>query len=50
MTFMYDRVAREADEKGFHELAEQSRGVASIEKSSVILWECRNFEVHTEND
>lgn len=29
---MYDRMAREADEEGFHELAEQFRGVASIEK------------------
>ena len=32
-TDMYDRMAREADEEGFHELAEQFRGVAAIEKS-----------------
>ena len=31
-TDMYDRMAREADEEGFHELAEQFRGVAEIEK------------------
>ena len=31
-TYMYDRMAREADEEGFHELAEQFRGVAAIEK------------------
>ena len=30
---MYDRMAREADEEGFHKLAEQFRGVAAIEKS-----------------
>ena len=32
-TDMYDRFAKEADEEGFHELAEQFRGVAMIEKS-----------------
>ena len=32
-TDMYDRMARDADEEGFHELAEQFRGVAAIEKS-----------------
>ncbi len=32
-TDMYDRMAKEADEEGFHELAEQFRGVASIEKA-----------------
>lgn len=32
-TDMYDRMAREADEEGFHELAEQFRGVAAIERS-----------------
>lgn len=32
-TDMYDRMAREADAEGFHELAEQFRGVAAIEKS-----------------
>ena len=31
-TNMYPRMAREADEEGFHELAEQFRGVAAIEK------------------
>lgn len=30
---MYDRFARDADEEGFHALAEQFRGVALIEKS-----------------
>ena len=29
-TDMYDTFAREADEEGFHELAEQFRGVAAI--------------------
>ena len=29
---MYARMAEEADEEGFHELAEQFRGVAAIEK------------------
>lgn len=32
-TDMYDRMAREADEEGFHDLAERFRGVAAIEKS-----------------
>ena len=32
-TDMYSRMAKEADEEGFHELAEQFRGVAAIEKS-----------------
>ena len=31
-TDMYARMAREADEEGFHDLAEQFRGVAAIEK------------------
>lgn len=31
-TDMYERMAKEADEEGFHELAEQFRGVAAIEK------------------
>ncbi len=31
-TDMYVRMAREAEEEGFHELAEQFRGVAAIEK------------------
>ena len=30
---MYDRLAREADDVGFHELAAQFRGVAAIEKT-----------------
>ena len=32
-TDMYARMAKEADEEGFHELAEQFRGVAAIEKA-----------------
>lgn len=32
-TDMYDRFAKDADEEGFNELAEQFRGVAAIEKS-----------------
>ena len=32
-TDMYDRMAKEADEEGFHALAEQFRGVAAIEKT-----------------
>ena len=32
-TDMYDRMARDADEEGFHELAEKFRGVAAIEKT-----------------
>ena len=32
-TDMYDRMAKEADEEGFHELAAQMRGVAAIEKT-----------------
>lgn len=32
-TDMYARMAQEADEEGFHKLAEQFRGVAAIEKS-----------------
>ena len=31
-TDMYDRMAQEAEEEGFHELAEQFRGVGAIEK------------------
>ena len=30
---MYDRMAKDADAEGFHELAEQFRGVAAIEKT-----------------
>lgn len=32
-TDMYDRMAREAEEEGFHDLAAQFRGVAAIEKT-----------------
>jgi rubrerythrin len=32
-TDMYVRMAKDADEEGFHELAEQFRGVAAIEKT-----------------
>ena len=32
-TDMYDRMAKEAEEEGFHALAAQMRGVAAIEKS-----------------
>ena len=32
-TDMYDRMAKEADEEGFHDLATQFRGVAAIEKT-----------------
>lgn len=32
-TDMYDRMAKEADEEGFHDLAAQFRGVAAIEKA-----------------
>ncbi len=31
-TDMYERMAQEADEEGFHDLAEQFRGVGAIEK------------------
>ena len=31
-TDMYDRMAKEAEEEGFHALAQQMRGVAAIEK------------------
>ena len=32
-TNMYERMAKEADEEGFHDIAEQFRGVAAIEKA-----------------
>ena len=32
-TDMYDRFAKEADEEGFHQLAEQFRGVAAVERA-----------------
>lgn len=31
-TDMYDRMAKEADEEGFHDIAQKMRGVAAIEK------------------
>ena len=37
-TDMYDRMAKEADEEGFHELAERFRGVAAIEKTHEELY------------
>ena len=33
LTDMYDRMAKEADEEGFHDLARQFRGVAAIENA-----------------
>lgn len=47
-TDMYDRFAREADEEGFHELAEQFRGVAAIEKHHEERYRAllRNVEAH----
>ena len=57
-TDMYERMAKEAEEEGFPELAAQFRGVGEIEryrkllqnveekkvfeKSGVTVWECRN--------
>ena len=38
-TDMYERMAQEADEEGFHELAEEKK---VFEKSGVTVWECRN--------
>lgn len=32
-TDMYDRMAKEADEEGFHDLAEKFRGVGAVEKA-----------------
>lgn len=47
-TDMYDRFAREADEEGFHNLAEQFRGVAAIEKNHEERYRAllRNVEAH----
>ena len=47
-TDMYDRFAKEADEEGFHELAEQFRGVAAIEKHHEDRYRAllRNVEAH----
>lgn len=47
-TDMYDRFAKEADEEGFHNLAEQFRGVAAIEKHHEERYRAllRNVEAH----
>lgn len=47
-TDMYDRFAKEADEEGFHQLAEQFRGVAAIEKHHEERYRAllRNVEAH----
>ena len=50
-TDMYDRMAKEADEEGFHELAVQFRGVAAIEKTITgavgnILEQIKLFDVY----
>ena len=41
-TDMYARMAQDAEEEGFHALAERFRAVGAIEKSGVQIWECRN--------
>lgn len=45
---MYDRFAKDADEEGFHELAQQFRGVAAIEKTHEERYRrlLRNVEAH----
>ena len=48
-TDMYDRMAKEADEEGFHDLAEQFRGVAAIEICPVCKHPQAYFEVRKEN-
>lgn len=47
-TDMYDRFAKEADEEGFHQLAEQFRGVGAIEKHHEERYRAllRNVEAH----
>lgn len=47
-TDMYERFAKEADEEGFHNLAEQFRGVAAIEKHHEERYRAllRNVEAH----
>ncbi len=47
-TDMYDRFAKDADEEGFHELAQQFRGVAAIEKTHEERYRrlLRNVEAH----
>ncbi len=47
-TDMYERMAREAEEEGFHELAEQFRGVAAVEKLHEERYRALLFNV--END
>ena len=46
-TDMYSRMAKEADEEGFHELAEQFRGVAAIEKTHEERYRARLHNVET---
>ena len=46
-TQMYARMADEADEEGFHELAEQFRGVAAIEKAHEARYRRRLQNVET---
>lgn len=48
-TDMYERMAKEAEEEGFHKLAEQFRGVAAIEKSHEERYRAllRNLETKT---
>ncbi len=52
-TDMYDRMAREAEEEGFTEIAEKMRGVAAIELKNIedevvfsrdgdVIWHCSN--------
>lgn len=47
-TDMYDRFAKDAEEEGFHQLAEQFRGVAAIEKHHEERYRAllRNVEAH----
>ena len=47
-TDMYERFAKDADEEGFHNLAEQFRGVAAIEKHHEERYRAllRNVEAH----
>lgn len=48
-TDMYDRMAKEAEEEGFHDLAQQFRGVAAIEKAHEERYRAllRNVETKT---
>ena len=54
-TEMYDQMAKDADEEGFHELAEQFRRVAAIEKTheeryKALLHNVENNEVFAKSD